>query len=168
MDVLNEFRKIPEKMDFIQSWFKGFEDGITRLKQEQRELLFGECGRTCVQNGVFCMYKQLYEEVQADLDMFFQKLNEFEGVRGEIVEEGSSYNLYFSECTCYLHKTGYVKSPLLCECSRQGVLYAMQALWNDRRFEVTLCGSILRGSEECKLHIKVLGQKKNDIKANSK
>ena len=32
VDVLNEFRKIPEKMDFIQSWFKGFEDGITRLK----------------------------------------------------------------------------------------------------------------------------------------
>lgn len=143
-------------MDNTTKWFKGFEKGIATLSQAQRETFFCECGKHCVENGVLPIYKQLYEEVKGDMDAFFIRANEFDGVKGEIVCSHKSYNLCFSECTCHLHSNGYVNTPLLCECSRQSVLYAMHTLWKKRQFDVTLVGSILRGDKECKLNIKVI------------
>lgn len=143
-------------MDAVKNWFVGFEKGITRLTQEQRSTFFSECGKHCVQSCVFGMYKQVYTEVQANLDLFFERLNEFPGVRSEIVEPGKDYNLYFEQCVCQLHEMGYVNTPLLCECSRQSVLYTMRTLWEGKQFEVVLCGSILGGAKECKLNIRVV------------
>ena len=59
---------------------------------------------------------------------FFTRLNDFDGVRTEVVESGSLYHLYFLKCVCPLHQAGYVRTPLLCECSRQSVLYTMRTL----------------------------------------
>ena len=143
-------------MDTIKDWFGGFEKGIAKLTQNQREIFFGECGKNCVQNGVFPTYKQLYIETEADIDLFFKRLNEFAGVRSEIIESGKIYNLYFEECSCHLHKNGYVNTPLLCECSKQSVLYTMQTLWKEKQFDVTICNSILNGAKECKLNIKTI------------
>lgn len=143
-------------MNAIKTWFEGFEKGICRLSPTERESFFCECGKNCVQNGVLPIYRQLYADVDGDLDAFFTKANEFDGVRGEVVEHGKSYNLCFTDCVCPLHQSGYVRTPLLCECSRQSVLYTMHTLWKDKKFEVTLCGTILRGNDTCQLHIKVL------------
>ena len=66
------------------------------------------------------------------------------------------YNLYFSECTCELHKRGYVSTPLLCECSRQSIIYVLHSLWPGKTFNVTICESVLRGSKHCKMRISVL------------
>ena len=136
----------------LSNWFKGFEDGIAKLSEEQRETFFRECGRNCVQCGTLQVYKDLYEQV-GDLDRFFAIADEQPGVRCETIEKGSVYNLYFIECTCGLYKQGYVSTPLLCECSRQSILYVLQSLWNDRTFRVTICESILRGSQHCKMRI---------------
>lgn len=143
-------------MDVIKTWFEGFEKGVTRLSPAERENFFCECGKNCVQNGVLPIYEQLYEDVKGDLDVFFTKAYEFDQVRGEIVEHGKSYNLCFTACVCPLHQSGYVNTPLLCECSRQSVLYTMHKLWKDKKFGVTLCGTVLGGDNECKLNIKVL------------
>ncbi len=143
-------------MDAIKDWFKGFEKGITRLAQEQRESFFQECGKNCVKGEVFDIYKQLYEKAGGDLDLFFQKINDLPGVKGEIIQKGREYNLCFSQCVCHLHTAGYVNTPLLCECSRQSVLYTMHALWQDKSFVIEVRGTILRGDKECKLNIKVL------------
>lgn len=143
-------------MDAIKTWFEGFEKGLSQLSPPERENFFCECGKNCVQNGVLPVYEQLYIDCGGDLDIFFIRANEFDGVRGEIVECGKSYNLCFVDCACHLHKSGYVNTPLLCECSRQSVLYTMHTLWKDKKFEVTLCKTILRGNEECKLHIRVI------------
>ena len=137
----------------LSNWFKGFEDGIAKLSEEQRETFFRECGRNCVQCGTLQVYKDLYEQAAGDLDRFFAIADEQPGVRCETVEKDAVYNLYFLECTCELHKRGYVSTPLLCECSRQSILYVLQSLWNDRTFRVTICESILRGSQHCKIDI---------------
>ncbi len=137
----------------LSNWFKGFEDGIAKLSEEQRETFFRECGRNCVQCGTLQVYKDLYEQVAGDLDRFFAIADEQPGVRCETIEKGSVYNLYFIECTCGLHKQGYVSTPLLCECSRQSILYVLQSLWKDRTFQVTICESILRGSLHCRMRI---------------
>lgn len=142
-------------MDIV-NWFKGFENGIARLSSEERERFFAECGKNCVKNGVLSIYKRLYEDVEGDMDAFFLKANDLPGVEGEVVEKGHVYRLSFLECTCGLHREGYVDTPLLCECSRQSVLYSLQTLWKERRFCVTLCHSILQGKDDCRLRIEVL------------
>ena len=137
----------------LADWFKGFEKGITKLPEAQRETFFRECGKNCVQCGTLQIYKDLYEQAAGGFDQFFAKANELPGVKCETIEKGSVYDLYFMECTCRLHKQGYVSTPLLCECSRQSILYVLQSLWNDRTFRVTICESILRGSQHCKMRI---------------
>ena len=137
----------------LSNWFKGFEDGIAKLSEEQRETFFRECGRNCVQCGTLQVYKDLYEQAAGDLDRFFAIADEQPGVRCETVEKDAVYNLYFLECTCELHKRGYVSTPLLCECSRQSIIYVLQSLWKDRTYQVTICESILRGSQHCKMRI---------------
>ncbi len=140
----------------LSNWFKGFEDGIAKLSEEQRETFFRECGRNCVQCGTLQVYKDLYEQVAGDLDRFFAIADEQPGVRCETIEKDAVYNLYFLECTCELHKRGYVSTPLLCECSRQSILYVLHSLWKDKAFRVTICESILRGNQHCKIQIETI------------
>ncbi|WP_418833424.1 hypothetical protein [Phocaeicola sp.] len=140
----------------VSSWFKGFEKGLEKLSGEERERLFFECGKNCVKNGVLSVYEELYEKAEGDMDVFFLKANDLSGVESEVVEKGRVYGLTFLECTCGLYKEGYVTSPLLCECSRQSVIYALHHLWKSHQFRVTLCQSILQGARCCKLKIEVL------------
>ena len=140
----------------LSDWFKGFEKGIARLSSEQRAAFFSECSKNCVNGGTLSIYKKLYEDANGDMDVFFQIANELPGVKGEVVETGRVYHLTFLECTCNLCKKGYVTTPLLCECSRQSVIYSMQSLWKKQKFKITLCHSILQGKQDCKIKIEVI------------
>ena len=140
----------------LSDWFKGFEKGIAHLSPEQRSAFFSECGKNCVDGGTLSIYRKLYEDAGGDMDIFFQLANGLPGVKGEVVEKGRIYYLTFLECTCHLCKKGYVTTPMLCECSRQSVLYSLQSLWKGRDFQVKLCHSILQGEPDCKMRIKVV------------
>ncbi len=137
-------------------WFKGFEKGIAKLTAEQREQFFSECGKNCVNGGTLSVYRKLNEDAKGDLDVFFQMANDLPGVKGEVVEKGRIYHLIFLACTCDLCKKGYITTPLLCECSRQSVIYSMQSLWEELKFNIALCHSILQGKRECKIRIEVI------------
>ena len=140
----------------LSDWFKGFEKGIARLSPEQRSAFFSECGKNCVDGGTLSIYRKLYEDAGGDMDVFFQLANGLPGVKGEVVEKGRIYYLTFLECTCHLCKKGYVTTPMLCECSRQSVLYSLRSLWKGRDFQVKLCHSILQGEPDCKMRIEVI------------
>ena len=140
----------------LSDWFKGFEKGIAHLSPEQRSAFFSECGKNCVDGGTLSIYRKLYEDAGRDMDIFFQLANGLPGVKGEVVEKGRIYYLTFLECTCHLCKKGYVTTPLLCECSRQSVLYSLQSLWKGRDFQVKLCHSILQGEPDCRMRIEVV------------
>ena len=149
----------------ISNWFKGFEKGIARLSPEERSAFFSECGKNCVNGGTLSVYKKIYEDAKGNMDVFFQMANDLPGVKGEVlckakrhsqaVEKGHVYRLIFLKCTCELCKKGYVTTPLLCECSRQSVIYSLHSLWKDKRFTVTLCHSILGGGTDCEMRIEV-------------
>ena len=115
----------------LSDWFKGFEKGIARLSSEQRAAFFSECSKNCVDGGVLSIYRKLYKDANGDMDVFFQMADE-------------------------LCKKGYVTTPLLCECSRQSVLYSLQNLWKEQKFRVTLCHSILQGGQNCKIKIELI------------
>lgn len=106
--------------------------------------------------GTLSVYRKLYEDAKGDLDVFFQMANDLPGVKGEVVEKGRIYHLIFLACTCDLCKKGYITTPLLCECSRQSVIYSMQSLWREQKFNVMLCHSILQGKRDCKIRIEVI------------
>lgn len=142
----------------LSDWFKGFEKGLARLSTEQRKAFFAECGSNCVKCGTLQVYKDLYDSASGDVDLFFHNADKLPGVKCETIEKGAAYYLYFTECTCALHKKGYVSTPLLCECSRQSILYVLHTLWNNKTFSVTLCGSILQGEQNCKIKIEVKEQ----------
>lgn len=103
--------------------------------------------------GTLQIYQELYDKANGDLDTFFQEADKLPGVKSEKIEKGSLYHLYFMKCTCVLHQNNYVSTPLLCECSKQSILYVLNSLWKDKTFQVTICGSILRGSQYCKMRI---------------
>ena len=126
------------------------------MSPEQRKAFFSECGKNCVEGGVLPIYKKLYDEVEGDMDAFFQKVNDLPGVKSEIVKKDCVYHLVFLKCTCGLCRQDYVTTPLLCECSRQSVLYSLQNLWGERHFSVTLCHSILQGEQDCKIKIETM------------
>ena len=138
----------------LSDWFKGFEKGISCLNSEQRASFFSECGKNCVKCGTLQIYQELYKKANGDLDTFFLEADKLPGVRSEIIEKGAVYHLYFMECTCMLHRQGYVSTPLLCECSQQSILYVLHSLWKGKTFRVTISESILRGSQHCKMQIK--------------
>ena len=140
----------------LSDWFKGFEKGLSRLTPEQRAAFFSECGKNCVSGGTLSIYRELYEDAKGDMDAFFLLANGLPGVKGEIVEQGRVYHLIFLECTCNLCKKGYVTTPMVCECSRQSVIYSLKSLWEKQDFTVTLCHSILQGRDNCKTRIEVL------------
>lgn len=137
----------------LKYWFEGFETGIGNMRQQERETLFCECGKRCAKRWVLNLYKDLYEKVSGDMDLFFEELNKAEGVRTEIVESGKKYNLIFEKCVCGMHNAGYINSPHLCECSRQSVMYVMNSIALNKKFDVEICSTILRGGKECKQSI---------------
>ena len=137
----------------LSDWFKGFEKGIAHLSPEQRSAFFSECGKNCMNGGTLSIYRKLYEDAGGDMDIFFQLANGLPGLKGEVVEKGRIYYLTFLECTCHLCKKGYITTPMLCECSRQSVIYSLQSLWKGRDFQVKLCHSILQGGKDCKMRI---------------
>lgn len=139
----------------LHDWFKSFEKGIKHLNQKQRAAFFSECGKNCVRCGTLQMYQELYAKANGDLNTFFIEADKLPGVRSKIIIKDSVYHLYFMECSCMLHRNGYVSTPLLCECSQQSILFILHTLWKDRIFQITICESILRGSQYCKMQIEV-------------
>lgn len=137
----------------LSDWFKGFEKGISCLNEVQRASFFSECGKNCVKCGTLQIYQELYEKANGDLDTFFSEADKLPGVKSKTIEKGSVYHLLFMECTCMLHRQGYVSTPLLCECSKQSILYVLHSLWKGKTFRVTICESILRGNQHCKMRI---------------
>ena len=111
----------------LTDWFKGFEKGIAKLSEEQRETFFRECGRNCVQCGTLQIYKDLYEQAAGDLDRFFAIADEQPGVRCETVEKDAVYNLV--NCTsgamslhiCSVNAQGKASFMSCSRCGKTGV-----------------------------------------------
>jgi hypothetical protein len=139
----------------LKYWFKGFENAIAHMKQEERESLFCECGKNCADRWVLNLYRDLYNKVNGDMDLFFTYINGGEDVKGEIVEPSKKYNLFFTKCLCDLHNAGYVNNPCLCECSRQSIIYVFNTLMPNKNFNVEICSTVLGGRDECKFSITI-------------
>ncbi|MCL2810322.1 MAG: hypothetical protein FWD25_00315 [Clostridia bacterium] len=70
--------------------------------------------------------------------------------------DGGYIQLTYRYCACDLVRDGFMSTPLLCECSRQSLLYNWEAVLGEQRVEVELLQSILGGGDCCRFLIRVL------------
>jgi len=142
--------------DFLKFWFTGFERFIKNLDEQSRERVFRECGRSCSDSYT----KQIYfDEFNAshDFDDFLNRLKtKFPEINFYVIKDTEIVELTYSFCACDLVKNEYISSPLLCECSRQSLLYNWGSIFGDDKVKVNLKQSILAGDSCCKfiIHLK--------------
>ena len=81
--------------EFFTGWFGTLEKGLEKLNEQECACLFSECGKTCAWYVVNYIYKKLFDECEGDLDRFFSRLHEIDGVDGKVIEPGRVYELIF-------------------------------------------------------------------------
>lgn len=142
--------------EFLNHWFAGFEQGLSGISESGRECLLGECGRACSESYSLQVYRSIREDA-ADVADFFTKLkSSIPEIDVREADAGKAYEIRYQECLCDLYTEGYIRNGMLCECSRRSLLYNLESVFPELKFEVSLIGSILRGSHECVLHISVI------------
>jgi len=139
--------------NFLKYWFKGFERYINNLDDNSRKSVFKECGESCSESHS----KKIYiDEYNASLNFedFLERLKiKFPEINFRIIKEAEIIELTYRFCACDLVKNGYIKSPLLCECSKQSLLYNWGSILGNDNVKVELQQTILAGDPCCKFII---------------
>lgn len=140
-----------EGMDgkFLCEWLKGFERGLEEMDADARSRLLSHCARQCADTGVLQAHLRHFRTVGGDRDEYYRSLSRIGGVRGEVLVPGREYRICFPACACDLHTEGGVNTPLLCECSRQSILYVAKTVWKGCGLRVETEGTVLSGAAEC-------------------
>jgi hypothetical protein len=139
--------------NFMKHWFEGFERFIKNLDDKNRKNVFKECGKSCSDSYTKKIYVDEYNLSQ-NFDDFLERLKiKFPEVGFQIIKEAEIIELTYSFCACDLVKNEYIKSPLLCECSRQSLIYNWGSVFGEDKVKIELQQSILAGDSCCKFII---------------
>lgn len=133
--------------DFIKEWFQWFEEGISNNKDN--DTFFGVCGKRCANTGVIHVYEELYKQSDYDLNIFFERLNEINGLGGKIIKPDKEYEILFKGCLCDLYTNGYIKTDVICECSRHSLNHIFKKLLVDKNIKIMKIETILGGAALC-------------------
>lgn len=140
--------------EFLKMWFAGFDTGIDKMDEANLSAILSECGKACSDSFPRQMYIEEYEKA-ADFDDFLSRIKtRMEGIDFEKNEDGSIVVVY-PKCYCDLVARGFVRSPKLCECSRQSLKYNWEAIFGEGNVEVKLLQSVLQGKDSCRLHVMI-------------
>ncbi|MBO4846354.1 MAG: hypothetical protein J5525_08600 [Lachnospiraceae bacterium] len=139
--------------EFFTGWFASLEEGLDKLDADECSVLFGSCASRCAKDAVKYLYRDLFDECKGDLDLFFSKLDEKNGIDGKVIESGKVYELIFYSCECPLKTEAGISSPRLCECSKVSMICVFKELVGDREFSIEQIETILNGSNACHYRI---------------
>jgi len=139
--------------EFFTGWFGTLEKGLEKLDEQECACLFSECGKTCAWYVVNYIYKKLFDECEGDLDRFFSRLHEIDGVDGKVIEPGRVYELIFKKCECPVHTDAKLNTPRLCTCSKESMICVFRDLVPDREFNLEQISTILAGADVCRHRI---------------
>ena len=138
-----------------KSYFHTLEDGISKMPESQRGIIFRQCAVNCVKDTVLPILKQRFEICAGDLDMFFSSQFDSEYSFQKVTEKGRSYEFGYPKCFCPLMHSGFANSVTHCECSRQSILYILGELFPKKTFHVEILETVLSGGGKCKFRIAV-------------
>ena len=143
-------------VDFYKEWYTGFEEGLKKMESKSRTILLTECGHACSESYTKQEYIDAYSN-SLNITQFFENLRrKFPELIVEPIEDGKTYDFVYSFCACDLVKKRYIKSPLMCECSKQSLLYNLETVFGKGKVNITLLQSILGGSNSCRLRFQYL------------
>ena len=142
--------------NFLKHWFEGFERFVQNLDDENRSNLLRECGQYCSDSYTKQIYTEEYKASQ-DFDDFLCRLkSRFPEIDFCVLKQNEVIEITYSFCACDLVKNEYIKTPLLCECSRQSLLYNWGSIFGQDKVMVQLKQSILEGHSCCKFEIHLM------------
>ena len=148
------------KDKFLDYWFDGFNKSIELLDDEARENIFRECGKACSDSYTKQIYIDEYSSSDT-LNDFLERLKiRFPEVSFKVVKDDEIIELTYNFCACDLVKDGYITSSLMCDCSRQSLLYNWGTVFGEGNIKVELQQSILEGNPNCKFLIYIKNTKK--------
>ena len=139
--------------EFFLGWFRALEEGLEKLDTKECSQLFTGCARRCAKDAVKYLYRDLFDECKGNLDQFFLRLNEKNGIDGRIIETGRVYELIFYSCECPLKTDAGISSPHLCECSKESMICVFKELAGERDFYLEQIETILKGDNACHYRI---------------
>ncbi len=141
---------------FFNRWFLDINEGLSKMSEEECSRLFSKCAASCAKDALKHLYAALFYECDANLDTFFSRIHEVNGVDGCVVESGKVFDIIFKECNCPLHTEAHINCVRLCECSRQSILCELNELIPERQYEVVRMESILDSNPKCRFRITVI------------
>lgn len=109
----------------------------------------------CVKDYVLPAQREMYERAGKDFDVIYGSLMNNDMYFGSIIEPRHVYELGYHRCTCSKVLDGTCTSPEHCECTRKSILFILNKLAPDRKFEVEILSTILRGGDKCRFKIVV-------------
>ena len=140
---------------FFKYWFKGFDEALDNINENDKNEIFKYCGRACSDSYT----KQIYvdEFVKADnINDFIKRLmKRFPEIEYQIIKDNEEIILMYRFCACDLVKDGYISNPSLCECSRQSLLYNWGTVIGESNVDIKLMKSILNGDDCCQFNISI-------------
>jgi len=139
--------------NFYKYWFNGFNKSIEQLDDEAREKIFKECGKACSDSYTKQIYINEYKSSKSFNDFLDRLKIRFPEVSFKVINENETVELTYNFCACDLVKNGYITSPLMCDCSRQSLLYNWGAVFGESNVEVKIQQTILENKENCKFLI---------------
>lgn len=139
---------------FFINWFHGLDKGLDRMSQQECSRLFSACASHCANDAFQNLYRDLFDACDGNLDVFFTRLNEIDGIGGNVIQSGLVYEILFKSCNCDLHTKAKMNSGKLCECSRQSILCILGKLAPNGAFSVEKVKSILDGGKVCRFRIR--------------
>lgn len=138
---------------FFINWFHALDKGLDQMSQQECSRLFSACASQCAKDAFEHLYRDLFDACERNLDTFFSRLNEIDGIDGNVVQSGWVYEIIFKSCNCDLHTKAKMNSGKLCECSRQSILCILGELAPNSTFDVEKVESILDGAKICRFRI---------------
>ena len=143
------------KESFFRYWFKGFEEALDNMDENDRKEIFKHCGRACSDSYTKQIYIDEYAKADCVNDFIARLKTRFLEIDYQIVEDHKEILLMYRFCACDLVKDGYISNPPLCECSRQSLLYNWGSIIGEECVDVELLKSILNGDECCQFRITI-------------
>ena len=140
-----------EQNKFLAYWFSGLINGLEKVDENSQNTILRACGTACAQSYTAQIFQQAWQQ-SSDLESFLELL--------AVKLPGASYQLNtertisveYKDCACDLVNQGWVKNPLLCQCSASNLQQNFAAALK-RPVRVRLISSILGGAELCKFEV---------------
>lgn len=143
-----------EQEHFLKHWVGGVFAGIEDLDNAAQERFFTACGQACGDSYTVRIFREAQAE-SSSLESFLTRLGEkFPEASYRLFDDGQIEVTYHA-CGCDLVRLGWVKTPLLCQCSLRNLAYNFsQALSREVRVECKQ--SILMGDDFCKFFVSII------------